>query len=48
MNPIDYVPAWAVSDEARVFAWGFAFGMLVRLTRSLIRHLRRAGTEKID
>lgn len=48
MNPIEFIPDWAVTDEAKVFAFGFAFAMLVRLTRSIIRHVRRAGTERID
>lgn len=48
MNPLDHVPSWATTEEAQVFAYGFAFAMLVRMMRSVIRHLRRAGTEKID
>lgn len=48
INPLEHIPTWATTDEAKVFAFGFAFAMLVRLIRSMIRNLKRAGTEKID
>lgn len=48
MNPIDYIPAWATTDEAQCFAYGFAFALLVRFYRSIIRNLKKAGQDRID
>jgi hypothetical protein len=42
------IPEWAVTDEAKAFALGFAFALLVRFMRSMIKNLKRAGTERID
>jgi hypothetical protein len=48
VSPLTMIPAWAVTDEAKAFALGFAFALLVRFMRSMIKNLKRAGTERID
>jgi len=39
------VPAWAVSEEARVFFDGFAAGALLRLFRAALRWFKRVGRD---
>ena len=38
------LPEWAVSDEARVWYFGFALGALVRITRAGIRWFKRVNS----
>jgi len=38
-------PAWAVSDEAKVWLCGFIVAAMVRIFRAALRWFKRAGTD---
>jgi len=48
MNLFDLpqLPAWATDPEAQAFYYGFFFGAVIRIVRSLMRFIKRSDGDR--